>query len=187
MTMKGLWRHSLAVGLAMEIIGKADRKKMHFLLGVLHDVGKAVFKYRFPQHYDKVLELVEKENISILKAEQELLGITHSDCGGELGMRWELPGEVRAAITSHHSPDTSMQHRRLAAMVHIADIAVRTMKIGNPGDLLIPPMDPYASRMQKSIEEILPHQEDFVRQVDSIIGGEDEDAAPEPEKKGAKG
>jgi HD-like signal output (HDOD) protein len=183
MSMTGLWRHSLAAGLAMEIIGKADRKKTHFLLGVMHDIGKAVFKFRFPQHYDKVLELVAKENTSILEAERELLGITHADCGGELAVRWDLPAEVRAAITSHHDPEQSVQHRRLAAMVHIADIAVRTMKIGNPGDPLIPKMDPYASRLQKSVEEILTHRDDFVRQVDTIIGGQDEDAEEADAKK----
>ncbi|MBT4613359.1 MAG: HDOD domain-containing protein [Gemmatimonadetes bacterium] len=169
--MDGLWRHSLAVGMAMEVIGKADKKKTHFLLGTLHDIGKAVFLVKFPDHYGKVLEVVENENKSILQAEYELLGITHADCGGELAIHWDLPGEVRTAITSHHQPGQSNQHRRLAAMVHIADIAVRTMEIGFAGDALIPEMDPYASRLQKSVEEIVQHREDFVSQCDSILGG----------------
>ena len=168
--MHELWRHSLATGMAMEVIGKADKKKTHFLLGTLHDIGKAVFKFRFPDHYSKVLELVGAENISILKAEYELLGITHADCGGELAIHWDLPGEVRTAITSHHQPGKSMQHRRLAAMVHIADIAVRTMGIGYGGDPLIPEMDPYAQRLQKSVDEIVRHKDDFTRQCDSILG-----------------
>jgi HD-like signal output (HDOD) protein len=121
--MADLWRHSLATGMAMEVIGKSDKKKTHFLLGVLHDIGKAVFLFRFTEHYTKVLELVEKENISILQAEIDLLGISHADCGGELAIHWDLLGEVRTAITSHHQPGQSNQHRRLAAMVHIADIA----------------------------------------------------------------
>lgn len=64
-----------------------------------------------------------------------------------------------------------MQHKRLATMVHICDIAVRSMKIGFPGDHLIPEMDPYAKRLQKSVEEITEHQEDFVSQINSILGG----------------
>ena len=170
LTMGELWRHSLATGMAMEVIGKADKKKTHFLLGVLHDIGKAVFLFRFTDHYTKVLELVEKENISILQAEIELLGISHADCGGELAIHWDLPGEVRTAITSHHTPGQSTQHRRLAAMVHIADIAVRTMNIGSGGDPLIPPMDPYAKRLQKSVEEIVENKEDIIGQCDSILG-----------------
>ena len=170
LTMGDLWRHSLATGMAMEVIGKADKKKTHFLLGVLHDIGKAVFLFRFTDHYRKVLELVEKENVSILQAELDLLGISHADCGGELAIHWDLPGEVRTAITSHHTPGQSTQHRRLAAMVHIADIAVRTMNIGSSGDPLIPVMDPYAKRLQKSVEEILENQKDIVSQCDSILG-----------------
>lgn len=168
--MDGLWRHSLAVGMSMEVIGKADKKKTHFLLGTLHDIGKAVFLVKFPDHYGKVLDLVKAENKSILQAEYELLGITHADCGGELAIHWDLPGEVRTAITSHHQPGKSNQHRRLAAMVHIADIAVRTMEIGYAGDPLIPEMDPYASRLQKSVDEIIEHKDDFKRQCDSILG-----------------
>ena len=168
--MQELWKHSLAAGMAMEVIGKADKKKTHFLLGTLHDIGKAVFKFRFPDHFSKVLDLVEAENISCLAAEYELLGITHADCGGELAIHWDLPGEVRTAITSHHQPGTSTQHRRLAAMVHIADIAVRKMGIGYGGDPLIPEMDPYASRLQKSVDEIMQHKEEFISQISSILG-----------------
>ena len=176
LTMADLWRHSLATGMAMEVIGKADEKKTHFLLGVLHDIGKAVFLFRFTDHYRKVLELVESENVSILQAELDLLGISHADCGGELAIHWDLPGEVRTAIASHHTPGQSSQHRRLAAMVHIADIAVRTMNIGSGGDPLIPAMDPYAQRLQKSVEEIVENQKDIVSQCDSILGANsDED------------
>ena len=173
LSMRDLWRHSMATGLAMEVIGKADKKKTHFLLGVLHDVGKAVFKFRFSEHFKSVLDLVGKEGISMYKAEQELLGITHAECGGELAVHWDLPGEVRTAITAHHTPGETTQHKRLAAMVHIADIAVRTMKIGFAGDDLIPKMDPYASRLQKSVDEITGQQEEIVKQIDAMMGPAD--------------
>ena len=173
LTMNDLWRHSLATGMAMEIIGKSDKKKTHFLLGLLHDIGKAVFICRFPDHYGEVLNLVEKENISILRAEQELLGVSHAECGGELATHWDLQAELRTAISAHHSPGKTAQHKRLASMVHIADIAVRTMGIGYGGDPLIPAMDPYARRLLKSVEEIVQHKEDFVQQCDSILGASD--------------
>lgn len=170
LSMDDLWRHSLATGMAMEVIGKADKKKTHFLLGVLHDIGKAVFKFRFPEHFKKVTDLVAAEDMSMVQAEQELLGITHAECGGELALHWDLPGEVRTAIASHHAPAITTQHKRLAAMVHIADIAVRTMNIGYAGDSLIPAMDPYAARLQKGIDEIVKQKDQFNRQIDSIMG-----------------
>ncbi|MGY8826281.1 MAG: HDOD domain-containing protein [Candidatus Latescibacterota bacterium] len=94
MSMQDLWKHSLGVGMAMELL------------------GKAVFKIRFPQHFEAVMDMVEKEDVSMLQAEKELLGITHAECGGELAMHWDLPGEVRTAIASHHSPAQTSQPRR---------------------------------------------------------------------------
>ncbi|MEW6749969.1 MAG: response regulator [Candidatus Latescibacterota bacterium] len=170
LTMADLWKHSLATGLAMEIVGKADKKKTHFLLGVLHDIGKAVFKFRFPDHFNSVLDVAEKENMPILRAEFEVLGITHADCGGELAVHWDLPAEVRTAIACHHAPAQTTQHRRLAAMVHLCDAAVRTMGIGYAGDPLIPELDPYARRMQKSLEDITGQQSAIEEQVEAILG-----------------
>jgi hypothetical protein len=63
----------------------------------------------------------------------------------------------------------------LAAMVHIADIAVRTMKIGYGGDPLIPQMDPYAQRLSKSIEEITKLKDDISSQCDIILGANADD------------
>ena len=172
MSLSDLWKHSLATGLVMELLGKAEKNKTHFLLGVLHDIGKAIFKFRFPEHFSAVTALVEKEGCSMLKAEQELLGITHAECGGELAVHWDLPPEVRTAIASHHHPAQTSQHRRLAAMVHLADIAVRTMEIGYAGDDLIPEMDMYAKRsFPKKLEEIIGQQEEITEQVEAILGG----------------
>jgi len=55
-------------------------------------------------------------------------------------------------------------------MVHISDIAVRTMGIGYCGAPLIPEMDPYAARLQKSVAEIVQNKDDFIQQCDSILG-----------------
>jgi HD-like signal output (HDOD) protein/CheY-like chemotaxis protein len=171
LTMERLWQHSLATGMAMEIIGKDDKQKTHFLLGVLHDIGKAVMMLRFPEYYHKVIALVEKENCTIIQAETELLGITHADCGGELAVHWELPPEVRSAIAFHHQPSRTNQHKRLASMAHIADIAVHTMKIGYAGDDRIPEMAPYAKRLQKGIDEVIKNRDHIIQTVDTIMGG----------------
>jgi len=179
LTMERLWQHSLGTGMAMEIIGKADKQKTHFLLGVLHDIGKAVMMLRFPEHYRKVIDMVEQENCSIIQAETELLGVTHADCGGELAVHWELPPEVRSAIAFHHRPSLTNQHKRLAAMAHIADIAVRTMKIGYAGDDRIPKMNPYAKRLQKSVEEVIKSRDHIIQTVDTIMGGSSDMSAEE--------
>lgn len=169
--MKDLWRHSIGVGVAMEILGKTDKNKTHFLLGTLHDLGKAIFKFRFPVHFNAVVDMVENEHVSMVEAERELLGITHAECGGALATHWDLPPEVRTAITSHHSPSQNPQHRQLSATVHICDIAVRTMKIGYAGDDLIPPMDLFAKRsFPKGLDILLAQKDHINQQVEAIAG-----------------
>lgn len=119
------------------------------------------------------MEMVAEENCSTLKAEEEILDITHAEFGAELAVHWDLSAGVRTAIGAHHHPGISMQHKRLVAMVHIADIAARMMKIGFASDLLIPEMDPYAKRLKKSVAEITSRRDDIVSQVNSILGGDE--------------
>ena len=169
--MRDLWKHSIGVGIAMEMLGKSDKNKTHFLLGTLHDLGKAIFKFRFPIHFNAVTDMVENENMSMVEAEQELLGITHAECGGALATHWDLPIEVRTAITSHHSPSQNPQHRQLSATVHICDIAIRTMKIGYAGDPPIPPMDLFAKRtFPEGLDMLLAQKDHILQQVEAIAG-----------------
>ena len=42
---------------------------------------------------------------------------------------------------------------------------------------LIPEMDSYAKRLQKSVDEITAQRDDILSQVNSILGGGDEEAA----------
>ena len=83
-----------------------------------------------------VLIVERNEKIGALVAGQ--LREKGYEAADELAVHWDLPAEVRTAIGAHHAPGSSNQHKRLAAMVHISDIAVRTMKIGFAGDDLIP-------------------------------------------------
>ncbi len=171
LSMRNLWKHSIAVGLAMEMLGKSDRNKTNFLLGTLHDLGKAIFKTRFPDHFSAIMDMVEANGVSMLQAERELLGISHAECGGALATHWDLPPEVRTAIMSHHSPSQNPQHRQLSATVHVCDIAVRSMKIGFAGDDLIPPLDVYAKRsFPKGVEMLMAQREQIVQQVEAIVG-----------------
>ena len=60
-------------------------------------------------------------------------------------------------------------------MVHIADIAARTMGIGCGGDSIVPEMDPFAMRMRKNVDEITAQKGDIAAQVEAIMGREEED------------
>ena len=164
-----LWRHSLACGVVMGMISREVRGRAHFLLGLLHDIGKVVLHHRFSDYFKEVLRIVEEEKRSVYDVEKEVLGITHADVGHVLASAWKLPPEVAMCIAYHHCPSEASMHKRLGSLAHFSDIAVRTMEVGYGGDPLIPKMDPYTSKMRLKVDSIVSRKEEIVEQVESII------------------
>ena len=164
-----LWRHSVACGVVMGMISREVRGRAHFLLGLLHDIGKVILNHKFHDYFKEVLRIVDEEKRSVYDVEKEILGITHADVGHILAAAWQLPPEVVISIAHHHRPSEAQMHKRLGALVHVSDIVVRRMEIGNGGDPLIPEMDPYAARMRVDLDSFAARKEEIVQQVDSIV------------------
>jgi len=72
--------------------------------------------------------------------EQELTGLSHADIGGSLADAWHLPITLREPILDHHNPPLAKEAVLQTAIVHVADILVKGLACGNPGDDLIPPL-----------------------------------------------
>jgi HD-like signal output (HDOD) protein len=72
--------------------------------------------------------------------EQELMGLSHADIGGCLANAWHLPVTLREPILHHHAPTLATETTLQTAIVHVADILVKGLACGNPGDDLIPPL-----------------------------------------------
>ncbi len=141
----GLWVHSLGVATASKLIaqkiGHGDTDEA-FVAGLLHDVGKVVFDTQFPAEFLEVVEKAEDENILILEAERGILGLNHAEAGQILLFKWQLPLPVVNAVGFHHDLEKApATYLRLAAIVHLADIICRKLKIGSGGDTRIPKAD----------------------------------------------
>ncbi len=129
---KKLWEHSVACARVAMII--ARQKKIHHaeeiaIAGLLHDLGRLVLMEYFKEDYQKILQLVVQENISGLEAEKALLGFTHSDIGGWLLNRWNLPLWIVETITFHHHPENASRFQERAAIVCLADLLVNALGI----------------------------------------------------------
>lgn len=158
-----LWIHSLGVATASKLIaqktghGDADEA---FVAGLLHDVGKVVFDAQFPAEFQEVVEKAEDENILLLEAEREILGLDHAEAGQILLFKWQLPLPVVNAVGFHHDLEKApATYQRLAAIVHLADIICRKLKIGSGGDARIPKADRNAMKVlhltTPMLEEVL--------------------------------
>ncbi len=107
-----LWNHSLATAAAAKRIAQLEKSAAKivdhaFAAGLLHDVGKTVLAFNFPDQYGKTIQLAQSQGADLLKAEQETFGANHADVGGYLLGLWGLPVSVVDAIALHHQPSLS--------------------------------------------------------------------------------
>lgn len=139
------WKHSIGVGVSARLIGNSmglSNVENFFISGILHDIGKLLFFEYESEEYENVFNIVEQKGCSISEAEKEVFGIDHSYIGKLLAEKWKLPISIQNAIAYHHSGMIGTKHDSLVAAVHIGNIAARLLKLGYPGDDLVPEPNP---------------------------------------------
>lgn len=141
--MDQLWRHSLGVAITAHILGtKAAMKNPEevFVAGLLHDIGKVVLYVKWPDVGSRITAAAHQTSRYLMEAEQALFEVTHADVGGWLAAAWHLPTGLREPILYHHRPTAAQEAPLQTAIVHVADVLVKGLACGNPGDDLVPPL-----------------------------------------------
>jgi len=134
------WKHSVGTAFVSRAIARKLQTEIEsaFLAGMLHDLGKIVLDRCFADYYTTVLENVQSGGRLILEAESDILGITHSDVGGQLASEWKFAENYTSAIRFHHQPGDTQRFNRLTSVVHLADLICRKIGYGSGGDPEIP-------------------------------------------------
>ena len=169
--MDQLWRHSLGVAITANLL--ATRLEMKnpeelFVSGLLHDIGKVVLYVKWPDVGNSIKDALKaRRDVSLFDVEQELTGLSHADIGGYLANAWHLPVTLREPILYHHDPTRAKEAALQTAIVHVADILVKGLACGNPGDDIIPPLSHAAWDLvgldeQKLVECIDKASQEFV-------------------------
>ena len=138
------WDHSLGCAVGAKVIGnylRHDKIEELFVSGLLHDIGKIVEMQFLPDEFDRVAELVNKENILMITAENQVLKFNHAEIGKLLAEKWNLPVKLGQIIAHHHRPEYAGSFIMEASIVHLADILCRALNMGYGGDNKIPPLD----------------------------------------------
>jgi len=142
--MDQLWRHSLGVAITANLLAtKLEIKNPEelFVSGLLHDIGKVVLYVKWPDVGNSIKDALKtRADRSLFDVEQELTGLSHAEIGGYLAGAWHLPVTLREPILYHHNPIQAKDATLQTAIVHVADILVKGLACGNPGDDLIPPL-----------------------------------------------
>ena len=130
-----LSQHGFACGVvARQLLNDPQQAAQAFLGGLLQDVGQLALALRQTTAYRSCLAEAGWRDRSLHEVERASFGFDHAAVGGALLRRWNLPGEVAAAVACSHKPLTPAQQAGtdplgVSGAVRLAHCLVTT----NPG------------------------------------------------------
>jgi HD-like signal output (HDOD) protein len=140
-SIDAFWEHSICVGTAAKIIasmpGQAMKNKDEFFVaGLLNDIGKNPLINCFPKEYDLVEKVVKDEGGAIIRAENKLLGINHSQIGKQIAGKWSIEGAIYETICYHHFPfSADVENSQVVQIIALADIFSKTIEKNESNEL----------------------------------------------------
>ncbi len=135
-----LWQHSISCATCARIIAERIKYKDNeeaYIAGLLLDIGKIILSSFAESEFNQVSERAEKNKIPFNAAEHEVLGFDHPQVGGRIIKKWNLPSALVEAVQYHHQPDKAEEHKKLAYIVHLADVISCMLGIGLGSDGLL--------------------------------------------------
>jgi len=128
-----LWRHSVAVSVAAELVVKALKipgADEVFTAALLHDIGKLILGEFVQDDIHRIEEMVAK-GIAFEVAEFIVLGTDHAQIGARVLEKWSFPADLVNAVSWHHDPETCENYCILSDIVHVANILGLMSGYGN--------------------------------------------------------
>lgn len=140
MDRRGLWVHSIATGVAGEVIAEsADVDAEEILVaGVLHDVGKIVMDLYFEDEFVSILDYSKENNVKFIEASREVVGVDHAEIGAWLIEEWKLPEPIVHGVRHFPAPREAEESRQLAILIALGNTLARIRGIGWTGDDFVP-------------------------------------------------
>jgi HD-like signal output (HDOD) protein len=131
------WQHCIGVAiLTREVVGvvRGPLDEGDYVAGLVHDLGKIVMAWSFPQHFAQIHRKRIGPEMDLLETELEVLGMDHMQLGGLYMKSHHLPDLMIEAAQFHHRPQEAQHYQLIVAAVQIADLLVRQEKIGQSGN-----------------------------------------------------
>ncbi len=137
---KEFWKHSMAVASVSQELysfgnmgGGSDQSG--YLAGLVHDVGKIAIAVSMPEEFLSIQRRVAESDRDLREVEQDCLGLDHSQVGALYFKSQKMPEFLIDSTRYHHCPSEAEENQRLAAVVYIANLAVKGAGIGASGSV----------------------------------------------------
>ncbi len=147
---EGLWKHCMLTAMVAKRLCRRLRLPfgdVAFTAGLLHDIGKLIIAVYLQQVGSYIMDKVEKAQVTYAEMEEKVIGFDHGTVGGFIVKHWNLPDDLVDAISNHHTPQRSPNHRQLTAITHIADSMANILGVGGGVDSFLNPLQPEALKL----------------------------------------
>ena len=127
-----LAERSLALSAAeLSRLSKTGAADEALTAGLLHDLGKLVFKNYDPERFDSVIQSVYNEQADAVEMEIEAFGVAHPQVADQVLAKWGFPDELREPVAMHHVAASSPEQvSKVAHVVCLADATCHHLGIG---------------------------------------------------------
>lgn len=122
--MNSFWESCVSTALiarTLAVNSQHDQPDNVFMAALLHDIGRLVILSQSPDKAKQIMEMtVNDDSLSLLSAEYEVLGFTHTQVGGALLSQWQLPEVYEQVTRFHHYPIYNTDYHQEIALVHLS-------------------------------------------------------------------
>ena len=133
------WQHCIGTAILTREIYSAvssPADESDYVAGLVHDVGKIVMAWSFPEHFAEVHRQALLARRDLCDIENDVLGIDHAELGALYLERHHLPELMVKAARFHHRPSEAGDAAPVVASVQLADLLMRNARIGCSGDFV---------------------------------------------------
>jgi HD-like signal output (HDOD) protein len=175
LNMDAFWRHSLCVGVTAKLIAKArgiDPKGLeeYFAAGLLHDIGKIPLNNALADDYVRAMSTADRERISLVVSERQVIGIDHCEAGGIVAQNWKLTGAIADTVRWHHELEAySGENGDVLRTVAVADFFANREEVGFSGNR-------YPDKISPDIFGLLDIEKSMLEELEEPVNAEIEKA-----------
>lgn len=129
----GIYHHAVSTAIIAEKLADLTGKvspSLAYTAGLLHDIGKVVLDQYIYADFPLFYRQLNEESKSLIEVEKKVLGIDHTEVGGELAHSWSLPESLIETVTYHHKPENTVQNTELVHIVYLADLLMSRFNTG---------------------------------------------------------
>lgn len=124
-SLHDFWKHSIRTAIIANQLARyseySKEPETLFTAGLLHDVGRLILASQMPEVLVEIEARAEKTRWSIEDAELDVIGITHSEIGGALMLKWGFPDLIWVCVKHHHDIGYSGPFFQAAQMVSLSN------------------------------------------------------------------